>query len=69
DIRDPFDKNPMEAFFQEKLLSTRQFAKNKLEGPGPYQQWYENQRPRVNLGIFKEKGIGNTFKSLVSIIY
>ncbi|CAG8469340.1 34179_t:CDS:2 [Gigaspora margarita] len=26
-IRDPFDEDPIEAFFQEKLLSTRQLAK------------------------------------------
>ncbi|CAG8672411.1 11752_t:CDS:1, partial [Gigaspora margarita] len=31
DIRNPFDKDPIETFFQEKLLSTKQLAKNKFE--------------------------------------
>lgn len=29
EIRDPFDEDPMEAYFQEKLTSARQLAKNK----------------------------------------
>ncbi|CAG8587957.1 6863_t:CDS:2 [Gigaspora margarita] len=46
----PFDEDSIEAFFQEKLLSTRQLAKissrvdTKPKASGPYQHWYKNLR-------------------------